>query len=223
MPLSARFALISLTVFGLFCMPGNAGPKTANTQSGNENVEIKATVYVDRNEIKQKLGADPGPGIVLVDVMVAPKSDQPLKIDPDDFVLLAHDDGQRSRPFAPSQLAGDGALVLKPRGINGVSTANRGPSYGGPWGRPRQLPGNNSGVGNSSVQEGVDSKMEKNETGDSELLAVLKKKVLPNKETKDELGGFLYFPLEGKHKLKNLAVLYRGPAGKLDLEFDKDK
>jgi hypothetical protein len=34
------------------------------------------------------------------------------------------------------------------------------------------------------------------------------------------VSGYLYFPLDGKHKLKNLAVLYRGSAGKLNLEFE---
>jgi hypothetical protein len=34
------------------------------------------------------------------------------------------------------------------------------------------------------------------------------------------VSGYLYFPLDGKHKLKNLAILYRGQAGRIDMEFE---
>ena len=43
--------------------------------------------------------------------------------------------------------------------------------------------------------------------------------VLQEKETTEALKGLLYFPIEGKHKIKDFALLYRGPAGRLDLEF----
>ena len=55
--------------------------------------------------------------------------------------------------------------------------------------------------------------------GSKSLLEALKAKQLPDVTSADEVSGYLYFPLDGKHKLKNLAVLYRGQAGHLDLEF----
>jgi hypothetical protein len=61
--------------------------------------------------------------------------------------------------------------------------------------------------------------MDEKSQGNDRLLQALKAKQLPTKESVDPVEGFLYFPLDGKHKLKNLAVLYRGPAGRLDLEF----
>ena len=62
--------------------------------------------------------------------------------------------------------------------------------------------------------------MDNKSKGNGTLLEILKAKQLPDKESTQPVEGFLYFPLDGKHKLKNLAVLYRGPAGKLDLEFE---
>jgi len=62
--------------------------------------------------------------------------------------------------------------------------------------------------------------MDSKSQGNDKLLEALKAKQLPAKESNEPVEGFLYFPLDGKHKLKNLAVLYRGPAGRLDLEFE---
>lgn len=79
------------------------------------------------------------------------------------------------------------------------------------------------GVGGASPGEPkpttVNSKMDTKSQGNDKLLAALKAKQFPEKESIQPIEGYLYFPLDGKHKLKNLAVLYRGPAGKLDLEF----
>jgi hypothetical protein len=51
------------------------------------------------------------------------------------------------------------------------------------------------------------------------VLAVLKAKVLEEKEISAPASGLLYFSLEGKHKPKDLSLMYSGPAGRLILEF----
>ncbi|MEN6533450.1 MAG: hypothetical protein ABFD89_07295, partial [Bryobacteraceae bacterium] len=51
------------------------------------------------------------------------------------------------------------------------------------------------------------------------LLATLKARVLKLKETKEPVSGLLYFLMEGKHKTKQLELLYKGPAGKLSVRF----
>ena len=58
---------------------------------------------------------------------------------------------------------------------------------------------------------------------DSPLMAALKQKGLPDQETKEPLEGLLYFPIEGKIKPKDVAVIYKGPAGKLVIEFQNPK
>ena len=184
-----------------------------DTSAGNEQVDIVATISLTEEEVAQKLGADPGKGIVLLQVRVIPKTDKPVTVSPDDFILLAHDDGERSRPFEPAEIAGPGALVVT--NTSGAKVAKTGTSFGlgGMMGGAGGSPGNPKVVA-------LSSKMDEKQKGNKTLLEVLKARQFPDKESTGPVEGFLYFPLDGKHKLKNLAVLYRGPAGKLDLEFE---
>ena len=52
------------------------------------------------------------------------------------------------------------------------------------------------------------------------MLAVLKEKILPEKETDVPVSGLLYFPME-KQKMKDLELIYTTPEGKLLLRFGK--
>ena len=79
--------------------------------------------------------------------------------------------------------------------------------------------GGGGSPGNPKVTT-LSSKMDTKSQGNDKLLQALKAKQFPDKETTQPVEGYLYFPLDGKHKLKSLAVLYRGPAGKLNLEFE---
>lgn len=183
------------------------------TSAGNEQVDIVATISLSEQEVTQKLGADPGKGIVLLQIRVIPKTDKPVDVSPDDFILLAHDDGERSRPFEPAEIAGSGALVVT--NTNGGKVQKTGTSFGlgGMMGGAGGSPGNPKVVA-------LSSKMDEKQKGNPALLAALKAKQLPEKQATEPVEGYLYFPLDGKHKLKNLAVLYRGSAGSLNLEFE---
>ena len=183
------------------------------TSASNEQIDIVATISLSEDEIVQKLGADPGKGIVILQVRVTPKTDQPVQVSPDDFILLAHDDGERSRPFEPSEIAGQGALVVTNSDGSAVRRTNSSVGLGGIMaGGSGASPGNSKPVA-------LSSKMNTKSVGNEKLLEALKAKQLPAKESIETVEGYLYFPLDGRHKLKNLAVLYRGPAGKLNLEF----
>jgi hypothetical protein len=189
---------------------------SAITNASNEQVDIVASIVLDEDSVKQKIGADPGKGIVLLEVKVIPKTDQAVQVSPDDFILLAHDDGERSKPFAPEELAGQGAMVISHTTEKvkktGSSIGFGGVMMGGGG-------GGNTSPGNP-IPKTTNTRMDEKNKGDAQLLQALKAKQFPTREAKDEVTGYLYFPLDGKHKLKNLAVLYRGPAGKLDLEFE---
>lgn len=182
------------------------------TSASNDQVDIVATISLAEEEVAQKIGADPGKGIVLLEVRVIPKTDKPVQVSPDDFILLAHDDGERSKPFEPAEIAGGGGLVVTNKsdaakqkktgitaGFGGIGGGNASP------GNPRP----------TTISTKIDTRSE----GDEKLLEALKAKQFPEKESIEPVEGYLYFPLDGKHKLKNLVVLYRGPAGKLNLEF----
>jgi hypothetical protein len=186
---------------------------SANTSAGNEQVDVVATLYMTEVEVTQKLGMDPGKGIALLEVRMIPKTDQPVQMSPDDFILLAHDDGERSKPFDPAQLAGQGAMVVTSATDKTKRTSGFG-GFGGMIGG-----GSGSSPGNSKPTT-LSSKMDAKSQGNNKLLEALKAKQFPQKESVQPVEGYLYFPLDGKHKLKNMAVLYRGPAGRLDLEFE---
>jgi len=208
-----------LLVAGVACIPAamlaSHHVTSPTTSSSNDNVEITATITLAEPEIAQKIGVDPGTGVVLVEMHVLPKTDKDLRVSPDDFFLLSHDDGERSQPFEPAQLAGRGALVVSPAEGGGT----KGGHHGMPLGEI-MLGGGMIGAGGSGRGPGtLSSKADNKSAGDPALLKALKAKQFPDKLTTTEVSGYLYFPLDGKHKLKNLAVLYRGQAGRLDLEF----
>jgi hypothetical protein len=202
-------AALALTATSLFGAKKVISP---NTSAGNDQVDIIATITIPEDEVARALGVDPGKGIALLKVKIVPKTDKPVQVSPDDFILLAHDDGERSKPFEPSEIAGQGALVVSDNGT-AVKKVGSSVGFGGIMGGSGSSPGNSRAVS-------LSSKMDPKSHGDTKLLEVLKAKELPAGEAAEPVEGFLYFPLDGKHKLKNLAVLYRGPAGKLNLEFE---
>jgi hypothetical protein len=187
---------------------------SANTNAGNEQVDVVATLYMTEEEVTQKLGVDPGKGIALLEVRMIPKTDQPVQMSPDDFILLAHDDGERSKPFDPAQIAGQGTMVVSSATDKTKKQTSGFGGFGGMIGG-----GSGSSPGNSKPVT-LSSKMDTKSQGNDKLLETLKAKQFPQKESIQPVEGYLYFPLDGKHKLKNMAVLYRGPAGNLNLEFE---
>jgi hypothetical protein len=65
----------------------------------------------------------------------------------------------------------------------------------------------------------VESKVDSKKAPDSPLTKLLESKMLADTETKDPVEGLLYFLLEGKNKPKDLGLLYKGPAGRLAMDF----
>ena len=205
------FLAITLTAWSLLASKKTISPETS---AGNELVDIVATISLAEEEVTQKIGADPGKGIVLLQVRVIPKTDKSVQVSPDDFILLAHDDGERNTPFDPAQIASDGALVVKNTADKSAKKTSPTIGFGGMVaGGGGASPGNSKPVVLGGT---MDSKNKGNKT----LLEALQAKQLKPIDTDQPVEGYLYFSLDGKHKLKNLAVLYRGPAGKLDMEFE---
>jgi hypothetical protein len=206
------FAVCGITLLAASSLFAAKKVVSPNTSASNEQIDVIASITIPEEEVAQKLGVDPGKGVALLEVRVIPKTDKPVQVSPDDFILLAHDDGERSKPFDPAELAGQGALVVTNSSDTKVKKTGSSIGFGG-------IMGGGSSPGNPRVTT-ITSKMDNKSKGNGTLLEILKAKQLPDKESTQPVEGFLYFPLDGKHKLKNLAVLYRGPAGKLDLEFE---
>lgn len=184
----------------------------------NSALEITAKLYTDKDEIKKILGSDLEGHFTLVDVRMTPKPGTKLAVTRDDFVLRSDKDGQRASPFHPSQIAGSGVLVVSNSGKGSTSVDQGGLVWGPPLGGPPTRIGTGSPtIGNAPGGTLANSTSEK--TREDPLLAVLKEKVLAEKEIAEPLSGLLYFLLEGKHKPKELELLYNGPAGRLSLRF----
>jgi hypothetical protein len=112
-------------------------------------------------------------------------------------------------------------MVVKnrPNGY-GILGDSQGPVYGGMGGPMGRMPGRGGSVGSgSSGTSSNEVTMNKGDNKQQPLLEVLKQKQLPDKETADPISGLLYFPLEGKHKTKDLELTYKGAAGKVVLHF----
>ena len=216
-----------LAVAGLACIPAALFAShrvvSPTSSSANDNVEITATITLSEPEIAQKLGADPGKGIALVEVRVSPKADQSsalvLTISSFSATTTGRDRNRSSLANWPEEVL---SWLVRVRAEDGSLTSQR---YGipigtGPTGQVQRMPGNSVGIGSSGGPGTLSTKANDKEAGNQALLSALKAKQLPDKVSKDEISGYLCFPLDGKHKLKNLAVLYRGPGGHLDLEFE---
>ena len=169
--------------------------KSLPNQAGNGDVDLAGTVLVDSKEIQQVLGVPMDAGYVVVRIKVSPRTSQAIRISPDDFSLISRKDGERSAALVPSQIGGPANLILKSK-----------TTYSG-----------SPGVSSTSVSVTPAETTQK--AADSPLLKILESKILPDKESKEPVEGLLYFLLEGKNKPKDLGLLYKGPAGRLSMDF----
>ncbi|HEY6342580.1 MAG TPA: hypothetical protein VIY49_13890 [Bryobacteraceae bacterium] len=197
-------ALVSLVFVGSLPFVGAifAENKPAPNQASNEQVALAGTVMLDRVEIRDALGTDLGTGYAVVRITVTPKTDEALRVSPDDFTLLSRKDGDRGGALTPAQIAGNGgALIVKPaaRQPGGDGTRTNGPIWGGVTVRASDKKATNP--------------------EDSPLLNALKEKMLPDGETKTPVEGLLYFAMGGKLKPKDLSLLYKGSSGHLVIDF----
>lgn len=217
-----------LATIGILAL--NAAEKPVGPVSSEDEVLIlTATALLDKQAVVKAIGDDPGMDLVVIDIKLAPRADSKVAISLDDFTLISRKDGQRSQPLVPSQIAGSGALVVAQGGGGGggigVMNPRRGPIWGGVPGtssRPQRVGGDDDGVVVSGA--GVESKTTTKNDSDKNsnpLLDLLKQKSLPQRETTETTTGLLYFFLEGKHKLKDLELMYKSPAGRMMLDFQK--
>jgi hypothetical protein len=192
------------------------------TSAGNEDVDLIATIFLTQEEATKELGMDPGPDIAILKVRITPKTDKPVQVAADDFLLLAHNDGERRKPFTPYEIAGQGALIVTNTADQKQTKKDKTTTTGGLGG----LIVGGGGGGNGMASPGnprpvtLSTKVDDKSPGNPKLLEALKAKQLPDKEINEPLEGLLYYRLNGKHKLKDMEVLYRGPAGKLNLDFE---
>jgi hypothetical protein len=198
-------------IAGLLCFAGER--KQLPGQAGNDAVDLEGSVILTHDEVTNAIGSDIGEGYVVVRMKVIPKGETPLRIGPDDFTMISRKDGQRSTALAPSEIAGKGAMVVKHGTADGSKSS---------WG----VGGMGAGVGSSpgTVQRDVIKGTQIDDNAkESPALGPLAAKILPDKETKTPIEGLLFFSISGKLKPKDVALVYKGDAGKLVMEFEPVK
>lgn len=207
--------VFSVTLFA----GGKKEPPTARGET--ETVEVTATPILERDAIKQILGSDLDGHYLLMNVRVSSRFGKEITVNRDDFLLRTDKDGEKSAPFAPSQIAGSGVLVITETGAQGggMMGDGNGPVWGGAPGtdgRPRRLGGDGgvAGSGPGATEARAAMRNEKS----NPLLETLKQKILPESKTTKSLSGLLYFPME-KQKLKDLELTYTAWDGKIKLRF----
>ena len=209
-----------LLVFVLVTAAYGGEKKPLPNQAGNDDVELAGTIILERAEVREALGADLGPGYVTVRMKVTPKTDMALRVSPDDFTLLSRKNGERSPALLPTQIVGKGGLVLKPAAEQpgGDGTRTNGPIWGGVT--PRFGGGGGAAPGKGGKEAAPNTNAPQDSTTEeTALLAALQGKIFPETETKMPAEGLLYFVLDGKLKPKDVSLIYKGPAGKLVMDF----
>ncbi|HEY2844413.1 MAG TPA: hypothetical protein VGJ09_12215 [Bryobacteraceae bacterium] len=190
---------MKLLIIGLIlaCSAHPADIKSLPNQAGNGNIDLAGTVYIESKDIQQVLGETMDPGYIVVRIKVEPRMLNAIRISADDFELISRKDGERSPALVPSQIGGAANLILKSK-------------------TTRSSPG----VANTTVNvTPSEAKADSKNSAEIALTKVLESKMLADTETKEPVEGLLYFLLEGKNKAKDLGLLYKGPAGRLAMDF----
>lgn len=210
--MALRYLAISLTLALL--LPGAAKKTLGSARGENEDLILTVTIYTDAAAVKEALGDDLGGHYIVAQVKVEPRYTKEIVIDRDDFLLRTDKDGDRTRPMAPSQIAGRGGLVLtRTQGPGGDGAErSRGWSMGG-----MGVGGGGMGAGANPDAGSVKATME---NGDKEnpLKKVLDAKVLPEKKIEEATTGFLFFPMENQ-KMKDLELVYGGKENQIRMRF----
>jgi hypothetical protein len=208
--------LVALVLGSALLVCGAAKKTTATARGENDDVILHVTLYIDSESIKEALGDDLGGHYIVAQVKVEPKYTKEITIDRDDFVLRTDKDGDRTKPMAPSQIAGSGGLVLtRTDGPGGQGAErSRGWSIGG-----MGMGGGGAGSGGGPENTGVKASTEKNDKDkENPLKKLLEAKVLPEKKIEEPITGFLFFPMENQ-KMKDLELLYGAKENRIRIRF----
>lgn len=196
-----------------------ADKKLPEGAASNAELELRATLYTEKADIQRLVGSDLQGHFTVVEVRLIPKGTAGLTVSREDFLLRSDKDGQKAGPFHPSQIAGGSVMVVSTKRGGAIRSENPGAIWGPPLGGPPVRMGTGGPTIGNTAGEGSAEAATSRSGGDNAVLKTLTEKELPQGETAGATSGLLYFMLEGKHKVKDLELQYRGPAGRLSLRF----
>src|SRR5450759_4584302 len=89
---SMRRAIVLFTALAVMAAASNKAKDlkklTASSGAENDHVELQAIVLLDKDDIRNAVGAELPAGIAVVQIKAIPKGDDALSIGRDDFCLL---------------------------------------------------------------------------------------------------------------------------------------
>lgn len=191
----------------------------------NDRIAIASTIHLGSEAVKRMIGHDFDGSVAVVEITITPRGGEPLDLEREDWTLFSNKDAQKAPAYHPSQLAGQGAIVVKQtRDGSGIMAGNdpNAPVIGGVPGtgtRPQQVGGRPGGIGNSRSEVVGNVAQVDNQAEANPMLAGLKSKEVVYGKTMQPVKGLLYFALDGKHKPKDMELWYRGPAGKFVISY----
>ncbi len=218
---------IVLCLLGASLLAG-AGKKTLPSGRGeSESVEVTGVLYTAKEDIQALLGSDLGGHYTVIQVRVASRFGREIEVRRDDFLLRTDKDGEKSTPFAASQIAGRGALVISQKA--GAGSEGGGVQMGSPTTYPGDYPPGSypggyptPGIagGGGDTDKGSVQATARSSARDkvNPLEKILGDRMLPTKKTDQPVSGLLYFPME-KQKMKDLELVYGGRENRITLRF----
>ena len=113
-----------LSLFGCCALLLPAQVKRPAGSFENDRIMVESTIHRDREELKKMIGHDFDGSVAVVEITVTPRGGEALDLEREDWILFSNKDAQKGPAFHPSQLAGQGAIVVKEqRGGGGVTVA----------------------------------------------------------------------------------------------------
>lgn len=209
------------TLFALaLCVTLHAAKKPQPIEDGvgsDASISIKATVYTDPASIRELLGDSLGGHYIVIRADLTPN--KKFTIDHDNFLLRTDKDGERSHVYSPTQIAGDGSLVITTTEDIDKANGKKSSSGGG-----LSIGGMGGGMGSSPGMVGTPKPVSatmKQATGEKNpLVQTLSARMLPQLDIDQPTSGLLYFPME-KQKVKDLELIVTTPTGKIHIRFSK--
>jgi len=188
------------TILGVLLLAGTvlAGEKAPPHGHGETDLVSVSATFISQDDIKQEFGTIFNGSFTVIEVKLTPRGDKPVEVQLDDFILRSQSDGDHSGPLVAAQIVDGAALVVKQTFA------------------PRTNPGASPMIAGTKVE--MKNDLSKGNSGSPEVLAALKKRILPEGPTQDAVTGLLFFPME-KEKPRNLVLSYTAPDGKLRIQF----
>jgi hypothetical protein len=207
--------ILALILLPALLLPAANKKSIASSRGENEDLVITATLHLDPADIKEMIGDDLGGHYIVAEVKIEPKFGKDIAVDRDDFTLRTDKDGEKATPYAGSQIAGRGALII------GQESRNEGIASPG-WTGVKVPVVKNGGTPKAKPAEGdkpaPQQPAAKEEPADNPLKKALDAKILPEGKTTEPVSGLLYFPLE-KQRMKDLELVYGGRENRIRLRF----